>query len=92
MAFVGPYPNPSKGGPVNIRVTVPNPSTVQWSVFSQAFRKIRGGETLIDLTGTIQWDLNADDGTPAANGLYYVRVKVNGGQTVVKVFKVMIIR
>lgn len=92
MVFVGPYPNPSNGGPVNIRIDVSKPSTVQWSVFTQAFRKIRSGETFIDQTGTIQWDLRDDQGMPVADGLYFIRVKVTGGQTTVKIFKVLVIR
>src|SRR5581483_4692417 len=92
VVMKGPYPNPSDGDPVNVLVEVTRPSTVEWSVFSMAFRKIRSGQTLINQQGTIQWDLTDGQGNRVADGIYYLRVQVNGTPATVKVFKVLVIR
>jgi len=54
-----------------------------------AFRKIRGGETVIAREETIQWDLKDTEGNRVADGIYFLRVQVNG---TVKVFKILVIR
>jgi hypothetical protein len=42
--------------------------------------------------GTFQWNLKDRSGTPAANGLYYLRVEVaDGKEKIQKTFKVLLI-
>jgi len=90
--FRGPFPNPSNGGPVFVDVDVPELSTVRWSVFTLAFRKIVSGEISVNTTGVVRWDLTDKQSAKVADGLYYLRLEVIGMQTEVKVFKVLIIR
>jgi len=87
-----PYPNPSTGGPVTILVEVPGSAEIKWSVFTTAFRKVVGGEISVNNRGTVVWDLKDKNGAPVADGIYYVRVEVDGSQPTVKIFKVLVIR
>jgi hypothetical protein len=88
----GPYPNPITTGPINLSVLVPGTATVKWSVFTLAFRKIVGGQTTITTQGLIQWDLKDKSGVRVADGVYYLRVEVDGIQSVVKIFKILVLR
>jgi hypothetical protein len=88
----GPYPNPSQGGPVNVDIETTGQSSVRWSVFTLSFRKIVGGELSVNGEGKIQWDLLDRMGSPVADGLYYLKVEVNGPQDMVKVLKVLVVR
>jgi hypothetical protein len=38
------------------------------------------------------WDLKDKYGSPASNGLYYLRIQVTGTQATTKIFKVLILR
>ena len=77
---------------MKVQVGLSHPSTVKWTVYSLAFRKIRGNETSMDGTGTIEWDLQDKDGNLVSNGLYYLRVQVGDDKTTDKIFKVLILR
>jgi len=88
----GPYPNPSQGKPVSIWIQVPKPTTIKWTVYSLAFRKIAEGETSIDQTGTIVWNFKDRYQKQVANGLYYMRVEAIRGQTITKLFKIMLLQ
>ncbi len=70
-----PYPNPCKGqGPVNIQVLVPPGTTVEWSVFTTAFRRVFDGPAATQGTNlNFTWNLEDDWQRPVANGLYYLR-------------------
>jgi hypothetical protein len=89
-----PYPNPVKGdGPVSLQLRVPSGSTVQWSVFTTAFRKI------VDVSNPVPgnslalvWNLDDNWGKPVASGLYYLRVQVTGPARETKVLKILVIR
>ena len=88
-----PYPNPSHGPTMAIPVEGPGPFTVEWDVFTTAFRKIAGGSTPMNGNGFVQWDLKDKDGSDAARGLYYIRVQVQAGtQAARKILKVLILR
>jgi hypothetical protein len=89
-----PYPNPVSGrGPLSIALTVPAGSTAEWTVFTPAFRKIRDQSRSIQgNTDILTWDLDDDWGSPAANGLYYIRVQVIGPTHATKILKVLILR
>ena len=78
-------------GPLTVDIDVPGPSTVQWSVFTLSFRKIIGGEVSINGTGAVVWDLKDKSGTKVADGIYYLRIEVQGPQPTVKIFKILIL-
>jgi hypothetical protein len=65
---------------------------VSLDVFTLAFRKIYSQTEPINGSQTLQWDLRDVSGTPVSNGLYYVRIHVNGGQSATKIIKVLILR
>jgi len=92
VVISAPYPNPSRGSPVSFNVSAPGESTVTIDVFTLSFRKITSQSREIDGDQTFQWDLKDISGTWAANGLYYVRVHVEGRQSATKTLKVLILR
>jgi len=88
--FPNPVPNP---GPVSVQIQAPIGSTVEWSVFTTAFRKI------LDITKaipgnniTLTWDLKDQWENHAANGLYYLRVRVSGPVQATQILKVLVLR
>jgi hypothetical protein len=87
-----PYPNPSNGLPINFSVHVPEPSEVTMDVFTVAFRKINSQITEGNGAMILQWDLKDISGTSVADGLYYVRIRVKGGQNTFKILKVLVLR
>jgi hypothetical protein len=87
-----PFPNPSTGTPITFNIQAPTESEVTLDVFTLAFRKIYGQTTHIYGPQTLQWNLKDLSGVQVANGLYYVRIHVAGGQSATKVFKVLILR
>ena len=92
VTFSLPYPNPSKGDiPINVDIGLPGLATVNWAVFTTAFRKIDSGILSFPASGTFQWDLRDRQGTPVAHGLYYLRLEVAGdfGSTK-KILKVLV--
>ncbi|HVZ81878.1 MAG TPA: glycoside hydrolase family 9 protein [bacterium] len=86
-----PYPNPIpfNDGPIWVDLTVPGPSHLRWAVFTTAFRKIAWGGSDLSSDQTFGWDLKDRTGTPAARGLYYLRMELTGNfgkvQTIRKV-------
>jgi hypothetical protein len=87
-----PFPNPSNGSPISFDVQVPSTSTVTVDVFTLAFRKISSQTKQITGLYPFQWDLKDVSGVQAANGLYYVRIHVEGVQSSTKILKVLILR
>jgi hypothetical protein len=87
-----PFPNPSTGSPISFNVQVPSPSTVLMDVFTLAFRKITSQRTQVSGDQTFHWDLKDGSGVQAANGLYYVCVRVEGTPSATKILKVLILR
>ena len=85
------YPNPSNGVPISFCVEVPGTSEVNMDVFTAAFRKVVSRSVQVTGETTLEWDLRDNWGKPVANGLYYVRVQVNGIQPTVKILKVLVI-
>jgi hypothetical protein len=92
IAISQPFPNPSIGSPITFNVNVPSQSKVTVDVFTTAFRKIRSLTAKVYGSQTFQWDLIDFKGNQAADGLYYVRVQVNGTKSSSKILKVMILR
>ena len=87
-----PFPNPSNGSPMTFDVQVPSQSTVTMDVFTLAFRKISSQTKEITGLQPFQWDLKDVSGVQVSNGLYYVRIHVEGAQSSTKILKVLIIR
>jgi O-glycosyl hydrolase len=87
-----PYPNPSNGTPITFNIQVPGESTVTLDVFTLAFRKVYGETIKAYGPATLQWNLRDVSGTLVANGLYYVRIQVSGGESTTKIFKVLVLR
>ncbi len=89
-----PYPNPVKdAGPVAIPVQAPVGSSVEWSVFTTAFRKILDiPQPIAGTSVVLSWDLNDNWGVPVANGLYFIRVQVTGPVKISKILKVLVFR
>lgn len=72
-------------------LTVPSPSHFHWAVFTVAFRKIAWGDTDIATSQSFAWDLKDRTGVPAARGIYYLRLELEGDYgKVQKVRKVLI--
>lgn len=87
-----PFPNPSNGSPITFNVQVPSQSTVTVDVFTLAFRKISSQTKAITGLQPFQWDLKDVSGVQVSNGLYYVRIHVEGVQSSTKILKVLILR
>ena len=88
-----PFPNPVRnpGDESSFNVTVPGSSTVTWSVYTLAFRKICSyTESIPAGTKTFHWDLRDKQGTKVSNDLYYIRVQVTGVQSKVYTLKALI--
>jgi len=91
--FCPPYPNPCDGtSPVSFCVDVPEGSLVNLGIYTTAFRKIYGRQTALSGQNLLSWDLRDDGGTPAANGVYYLRIQVTGTQSASKIFKIVVAR
>lgn len=85
-----PYPNPSYGSPVGVDIEAPGNATVQWAVFTTAFRRIHSGRFTVSGSGKFQWDLRDQGGQPVAKGIYYLRLKAaDSTGSVEKIFKIL---
>jgi hypothetical protein len=87
-----PYPNPSTGGPVDVNIDISSPSIVTLTVFTLFGREVYQESLELALDGTISWNLADLQGTTVANGLYYLKIQVNGNQPLVRVLKVLVLR
>jgi hypothetical protein len=88
-----PYPNPAGPGPVTVQVQAPAGSTVEWSVFTTAFRKIVGASQPVPGDHfVLVWDLEDQWRKPVASGLYYLKVQVAGPAKASKVLRVLVLR
>jgi hypothetical protein len=92
---VGPaYPNPAREDvPVIIPLEVPENSVVEWGVYTLAYRKILSASIPVFAGRTaFTWNLRDAQGTPVANGLYYLRVQVKGTNQTEKILKLLVTR
>jgi endoglucanase len=89
-----PYPNPVLGaGPVSIQIQAPAGSTVEWGVFTTAFRKVLDRSNPIPGNNTaLVWNLEDGWGTPVASGLYYLRLQISGPVKATKILKILVLR
>lgn len=88
-----PFPNPSNGQPIELDVLLPGSSTVKYTVYTLAFRKIAwGSEGPVSNLAKLKWTLEDNYGSKVADGLYYVRVDVIGPQNSTRIFKVLVLR
>ena len=95
VVVVGPaYPNPAKEDvSVLIPLELPENATVEWGVYTTAFRKIFGDSIPVPAgCMTLIWNLRDSRGTMAANGLYYLRVQVKGANQTEKILKLLVNR
>jgi uncharacterized repeat protein (TIGR01451 family) len=87
------YPNPvSRDGHVSMCVWVPGPSNVEMTVYTTAFRKVFVKTIPVASNANLVWDMRDQWGTPIANGLYYVRIRVTGPAPTVRIQKLLINR
>jgi hypothetical protein len=85
------YPNPVTNDDfVSSCIYVPGPSSVELTVYTTAFRKIYDKTIQVSSYGTLTWDLRDQWGTPVANGLYYVRIRVTGPAPTTKFMKILV--
>lgn len=92
VTISAPYPDPA-AVPLSIQVQAPNGSSAQWDVFTTSFRKIFSASAAIPgNAATLAWDLRDESNVPVANGLYYIRVRVNGLISSTQILKVLVIR
>jgi hypothetical protein len=90
---MNPYPNPTTGQPIEFQITVPFNSTVKYTVYTLAFRKVAWSQpTPASNSVTLTWNLEDNYGTRVSDGLYYVRIDVSGPQNSTKIFKVLVLR
>jgi hypothetical protein len=89
-----PYPNPSRGQPVTVDLSLAGPTEVKWAVFTTAFRKIVSKTPQLYLSGDhLWWDLQDQNHQAVANGLYYWRIEeIGSSKTSVKILKVLVQR
>lgn len=94
VTFEAPYPNPSLDArPVTCLVQVPPDSTVEWAVFTVAFRKILDKSIVNPSQNAILvWNQEDLGGRRVANGLYYLRVQVTGPFYATKIWKLLVVR
>ena len=97
-----PYPNPVMGTSgilssgsdvVNLDVQGPGLAQIKFDVFTASFRKIRSMVYQASDTNHLKWDLEDMEGRTASNGIYFLRVEVDGlnGKTVF-IKKLLILR
>jgi hypothetical protein len=65
---------------------------VTLSVYSLSGRRIYQESLELTSDGSISWNLNDLEGVAVANGVYYLRIQVNGSQPLTKLLKVLILR
>ncbi len=94
VTFGPPYPDPVTGpGPLYIPIQAPTGSTLEVTVFTVAFRKIFDRTTNFPGNNfAFPWYPNDSYGQIVANGVYYVRVQVEGIYPATKIYKVLILR
>ncbi len=93
IIFNPPYPNPVSGSSLNMDVVCPPNTTINWDIFTLAFRKIDGGSQIASGDTTITWNLLDKNGVQVSNGLYYLRFNARSlGVPVTKIYKVLIAR
>jgi hypothetical protein len=79
-----PYPNPvGMGGTVKFNLLSSCPQTVDWGVYTITSRMIYGETAEVNGPKTAVWDLKDQKGVAVGIGIYYVKVKVPGGNPAV---------
>jgi hypothetical protein len=90
--FCKPYPNPAQGHtPINLCVAVNGQAEVEVDIFTSNFRKILTKRFPVSGYLSFQWDQRDEWGDQAANGLYYIRIHVDGSNSATKIFKVLVL-
>ena len=64
------------------------PQTVHWAVFTAAYRKVVDRVEQVSGGSQIRWDLKDNLGRDVSNGIYFMRLEGNGGETV----KIVVLR
>jgi len=78
---------------VNIEIQASGMVSVNWTVFTTAFRKVAHGTETFTNGGLFQWDLTDLSGKPVASGLYYMRLEIKTGTgSTQKILKILVIR
>jgi hypothetical protein len=79
-ASVSAAPTPSNGR-VHLAVRAPRGARTTAEIFSATGRRVRGWDFRIPDSGLMAWDWNGDveGGRPLSSGVYYLRVRWDGG-------------
>jgi hypothetical protein len=78
---------------VRVEVQASGNTLIKFAVFTPAFRKIWEGSKTATGNTFVEWDLRDRGGAGVANGLYYLRLQVEGPTgTQVRILKVMVLR
>ena len=79
-ASVSASPTPSRGR-VHLAVRAPRGARTTAEIFDAMGRRVRGWDFRIPDSGLMTWDWNGDvaGGRPLSSGVYYLRVRWNGG-------------
>jgi hypothetical protein len=79
-ASVSASPTPSRGQ-VHLAVRAPRGARTTAEIFDAMGRRVRGWDFRIPDSGFLTWDWNGDvaGGRPVSSGVYYLRVRWNGG-------------
>ena len=79
------FPNPSKGGAIELNPNLTSPSNVTVEIFSVSFKKLLDLNFKIVPPGEdLPIPLVDNSGTPLANGLYYLVIQTKQGRSIVK--------
>jgi hypothetical protein len=63
---------------ISVNLVTHGPKAVKWSVVTVSFRRVAEGQANVEHTYTLSWDLNGSNGSPVANGMYYLVLEIEG--------------
>jgi hypothetical protein len=80
-----PYPNPvAPQEGVRMDFLSSCPTTVEWTAYTMAYRKVYGETLVVDGPRTVVWNVCDAAGAHLSVGLYFVRVTVGTNPVVLK--------
>ena len=81
VALASPWPSPARGQTVRFRVDLANPARAELTILDVRGRTVQKayGGLLPAGASVLSWDGRAENGLPAAPGLYYARLSTPAG-------------